>query len=168
MNRRILPRKTGNTFPERMMTVKELNQMTLTFSARSVNESFARVAAASFLSQLDPTLQELAEIKTIVSEAVTNCIIHGYAEGTGSVRMKVQIFEGNKVRITVSDKGRGIADIPQAMTPCFTTGNEDRAGMGFSIMQGFSDRIRVRSRSGKGTTVVLDKYIGGRHDGSNL
>ena len=83
MNRRILPRKTGNTFPERMMTVKELNQMTLTFSARSVNESFARVAAASFLSQLDPTLQELAEIKTIVSEAVTNCIVHGYAEGTG-------------------------------------------------------------------------------------
>ncbi len=143
--------------------MKELNHMTLTFRARSVNESFARVAAASFLAQLDPTLQEIAEIKTIVSEAVTNGIVHGYGGGEGEIFLKVQIFEGNKIRITVRDKGRGIDDIPQAMTPCFTTGNEDRAGMGFSIMQGFSDRIRVRSLPGKGTAVTMDKYIGSHH-----
>ena len=144
--------------------MKEQNQMTVTFAARSVNEGFARVTAAAFLAQLDPTLQELAEIKTVVSEAVTNAIVHGYAENGGNVRMKVQIFEGNKIRITVKDKGRGIENIPQAMTPCFTTGGEDRAGMGFSIMQGFCDRIRVRSYPGKGTTVVMDKYIGGKHE----
>lgn len=147
--------------------MKELNQMTLVFDARSVNESFARVTAAAFLSQLDPTLQEIAEIKTIVSEAVTNCIVHGYGDKPGTVRLKVQIFEGHKIRITVRDRGRGIDDIPRAMTPCFTTGNEDRAGMGFSIMQGFSDRIRVRSLPGRGTTVVMDKYIGGRDERKN-
>lgn len=144
--------------------MKELNQMTLVFDSRSVNESFARVTAAAFLSQLDPTLQEIAEIKTIVSEAVTNCIVHGYGDKPGTVRLKVQIFEERKIRITVRDRGKGISDIPKAMTPCFTTGNEDRAGMGFSIMQGFSDRIRVRSLPGKGTTVVMDKYIGGRNE----
>ncbi len=148
--------------------MKELNQMTMVFDARSINESFARVTAAAFLSQLDPTLQELAEIKTIVSEAVTNCIVHGYEDKPGVIRLKVQIFEGNKVRITVRDRGCGIADIPMAMTPCFTTGNEDRAGMGFSIMQGFSDKIRVRSVPGKGTTVVMDKYIGGRDGKKDL
>lgn len=148
--------------------MKELNQMTLIFDARSVNESFARVTAAAFLSQLDPTLQEIAEIKTIVSEAVTNCIVHGYADQPGTVRLKVQIFEGRKIRVTVRDRGKGISDIPQAMTPCFTTGNEDRAGMGFSIMQGFSDRIRVRSLPGKGTTVVMDKYIGGKDERNDL
>lgn len=144
--------------------MKELNQMTLVFDARSVNESFARVTAAAFLSQLDPTLQEIAEIKTIVSEAVTNSIVHGYKDLQGSIRMKIQIFEGNRIRITVRDRGRGIVDIPMAMTPCFTTGNEDRAGMGFSIMQGFSDKIRVRSLPDKGTTVVMEKYIGGKHE----
>ncbi|MBO5221992.1 MAG: anti-sigma F factor [Clostridia bacterium] len=144
--------------------MKEINQMTLVFEGRSVNESFARVTAAAFLAQLDPTLQEIAEIKTVVSEAVTNCIVHGYEDKPGAVRMKVQIFEGGRIRITVSDKGKGIPDIPQAMTPCFTTGNEDRAGMGFSIMQGFSDKIRVRSFPGRGTTVVMEKYIGGRKE----
>lgn len=143
--------------------MKEINQMSLVFDGRSVNESFARVSAAAFLAQLDPTLQEISEIKTVVSEAVTNAIVHGYGDRPGPVRLKVQIFEGNRVRITVRDKGRGIEDIPKAMTPCFTTGNEDRAGMGFSIMQGFSDKIRVRSLPGRGTTVVMDKYIGGHH-----
>ena len=147
--------------------MKEINKMSLVFDGRSVNESFARVAAASFLSQLDPTLQEISEIKTVVSEAVTNCIVHGYEDRPGPVRLKIQIFEGNKIRITVRDKGRGIEDIPKAMTPCFTTGNEDRAGMGFSILQGFSDKIRVRSLPGRGTTVVMDKYIGGRHGRSD-
>ncbi len=148
--------------------MKEINQMTLVFEARSVNESFARVTAAGFLSQLDPTLQEIAEIKTIVSEAVTNSIVHGYGDKEGTIRMKIQIFEEQKIRITVRDRGRGISDIPKAMTPCFTTGNEDRAGMGFSIMQGFSDKIRVRSLPGKGTTVIMDKYIGGRHERNDL
>ena len=147
--------------------MKEINQMTLVFDGRSVNESFARVSAAAFLAQLDPTLQEIAEIKTVVSEAVTNSIVHGYEDRPGPVRLKVQIFEGKKIRITVGDKGKGIPDIPKAMTPCFTTGNEDRAGMGFSIMQGFSDKIRVRSLPGRGTTVVMDKYIGGRRKGEH-
>ena len=144
--------------------MKELNRMTLIFDGRSVNESFARVTAAAFLAQLDPTLQEIAEIKTVVSEAVTNAIVHGYGDKPGPVSMKVQIFAEGKIRITVRDRGRGIEDIPKAMTPCFTTGNEDRAGMGFSIMQGFSDKIRVRSLPGKGTTVVMEKYIGGRKE----
>ena len=148
--------------------MKETNRMTLLFDARSVNESFARVTAAAFLSQLDPTLQEIAEIKTIVSEAVTNCIVHGYADKPGAVQLKVQIYEGRKIRITVKDKGKGIDDIPKAMTPCFTTGNEDRAGMGFSIMQGFSDKIRVRSRPGRGTTVVMEKTVGDRDERKKL
>lgn len=147
--------------------MKLINQTTVSFSARSVNESYARVTAAAFLAQLDPTLQDMAEVKTIVSEAVTNCIVHGYSEQPGMIRMKIQIFEDRRIRISVSDKGRGIEDIPQAMTPCFTTGNEDRAGMGFSIMQGFSDKIRVRSCPGKGTTVMMDKYIGGRDGHKN-
>lgn len=142
--------------------MKQINQTTLVFDARSVNEGFARVTAAAFFSQLDPTLQQIAEIKTVVSEAVTNCIVHGYADRSGTVRMKLQIFADGRIRITVSDRGRGIEDIPMAMTPCFTTGNADRAGMGFSIMQSFSDRIRVRSRAGRGTTVILDKHLGER------
>lgn len=144
--------------------MKELNQTAVVFPARSVNESFARVTAAAFLAQMDPTLQEVAEVKTVVSEAVTNCIVHGYGDLPGEIKMKLQIFEGRRFRITVRDRGKGISDIPRAMTPCFTTGNEDRAGMGFSIMQGFSDKIRVRSLPGKGTTVVMDKYIGGKHE----
>lgn len=146
---------------------EEVNRMTVVFAARSVNESFARVTAAAFFAQLDPTLQQIAEIKTVVSEAVTNAIVHGYCEKEGNVRMRLQIFEGKKIRITVSDQGNGIEDIPRAMTPCFTTGSDDRAGMGFSIMQGFTDKIRVRSRPGKGTTVTMDKYIGDRHDERN-
>ena len=135
--------------------MKELNQTTVVFPARSVNESFARVTAAAFLAQMDPTLQEVAEVKTVVSEAVTNCIVHGYGDLPGEIKMKLQIFEGRRFRITVRDRGKGIPDIPRAMTPCFTTGNEDRAGMGFSIMQGFSDKIRVRSLPGKGCVVSL-------------
>ena len=144
--------------------MKEINSMDLTVAGRSVNESFARVSVAAFLSQLDPTLQELAEVKTVVSEAVTNSIVHGYAEGSGNVFIRVRLYPDRRVRITVKDKGRGIPDIQQAMQPCFTTGGEERAGMGFSIMQSFSDRFRIRSAPGKGTTVIIDKYIGKRAD----
>ena len=143
--------------------MKEQNQATVTFSARSVNEGFARVTAAAFFAQLDPTLQEIAEIKTVVSEAVTNAIVHGYAENGGDVRLKLQILANSRVRITVRDRGKGIEDVARAMTPLFTTGGEDRAGMGFSIMQGFCDKVRVRSFPGKGTVVVMEKYIGGKH-----
>ena len=137
--------------------MKEINSMDLVLAGRSVNESFARVSVAAFLAQLDPTLQEIAEVKTIVSEAVTNSIVHGYAEKKGSVQIKVRLYENNRVRITIRDKGKGIEDITQAMQPCFTTGGEERAGMGFSIMQSLSDRFRVRSVPGKGTCVTLEK-----------
>ena len=136
----------------------------LEIPALSENEALARQVICAFAARLDPTIEELSDLRVIVSEAVTNSIVHGYKDLQGSIRMKIQIFEGNRIRITVRDRGRGIVDIPMAMTPCFTTGNEDRAGMGFSIMQGFSDKIRVRSLPDKGTTVVMEKYIGGKHE----
>ena len=136
-----------------------VNKMQITFPSRSINESFARVSTAAFISQLDPTLEEISDIKTIVSEAVTNCIVHGYAERDGDIIISVYIYENRRVRITVKDKGIGISDIKQAMEACFTTGSEDRAGMGFTIMQTFSDKLKVRSVPGKGTVVTMEKIL---------
>ncbi|MBQ6809697.1 MAG: anti-sigma F factor [Clostridia bacterium] len=135
------------------------NKMQITFPSRSVNESFARVSTAAFIAQLDPTLEEISDIKTIVSEAVTNSIVHGYAEKEGIIAISVYIYENRRVRITVRDRGVGIPDIKQAMEACFTTGSEDRAGMGFTIMQTFSDKLKVRSVPGKGTTVTMEKVL---------
>lgn len=139
-----------------------IDQTTLTFSARSANEGFARAAAACYAAQLDPTLDEVADIKTAVSEAVTNAIVHAYPDTIGKVSMRLRLFENNELEIVVKDWGVGIADVEQARTPLFTTGNEERSGMGFTIMESFMDGLRVRSKVGKGTTVTLRKRIARR------
>ena len=136
-----------------------INSAELTFISRSVNERFARMSVAAFAAQLDPTVEELAEIKTAVSEAVTNCIVHAYGSDLGTIKMKMQLFDSNVLRITVRDFGRGIDDVEKAMEPCFSTGADDRAGMGFTIMESFSDRLRVSSKPGKGTKVVMERKI---------
>ena len=138
------------------------NQVTLEFPSRSANEGFARTTAACFAAQLDPTLEEVNDIKTAVSEAVTNAIVHAYCETVGKVSLKLRIREGNVLEIVVKDWGVGIADVEQARTPLFTTGNEERSGMGFTIMESFMDTLKVRSVPGKGTTVTMVRRISRR------
>ena len=138
------------------------NYVTLEFLSRSSNEGFARVAAAGFAAQLDPTLDELGDIKTAVSEAVTNAIVHGYPDQLGKIVMKLKLLENNTIEITVRDWGRGIEDIQQARQPLFTTGGEERSGMGFTIMESFMDRLTVKSTSGRGTTVTMRRRISAR------
>lgn len=138
------------------------NEMRLTILSYSSNESFARAAVASFLSQLDPTVPELVDLKTAVSEAVTNCIVHGYRDTIGKIYITVRFNETGNVRILVRDKGCGIPNIEQAMEPLFTTGGEERAGLGFAVMESFTDRLRVRSVVGRGTTITLEKQLSGR------
>ncbi len=145
--------------------MKPINETRITFISRSSNEGFARAAAATFISQLDPAGDELADIRTAVSEAVTNCIVHAYPDRLGPIYMTLRLFENGKVLIRVRDKGCGIADISQAMEPLFTTGGEERSGLGFSVMQSFTDKVKVSSRVGKGTTVTLEKYITLRQKG---
>ena len=142
-----------------------INQASVQFLSRSSNEGFARTVAACFAAQLDPTLEEINDLKTAVSEAVTNAIVHAYPDTLGTVRMTMKLFEDNTVEITVKDKGVGIADLEQARTPLYTTGGIERAGMGFTIMESFTDRMKVRSAPGKGTTVVLSKRISLRAGG---
>ena len=132
------------------------------FPSRSANEAFARSAIACFAAQLDPTLDELGDIKTAVSEAVTNCIVHAYPNELGKIRMKLRLFEDNTLEVVVQDWGVGIADVAQARTPLFTTGNEERSGMGFTIMESFMDALKVKSAPGKGTTVTLRRRISRR------
>ena len=136
-----------------------LNQMQLEFPSRSANEAFARTAVACFAAQMDPTVEELNDIKTAVSEAVTNAIVHGYEGTRGTVILRASI-DGTLLTIEITDKGRGIADIPQAMEPFFTTHPEqERSGMGFAVMQTFMDDLRVTSTPGQGTTVRMKKRI---------
>jgi len=136
------------------------NMMELKFLSKSQNESFARTVVAAFAAQLDPTIEEIADIKTAVSEAVTNCIIHGYENKIGIITIKAFI-SGNKITIEVIDEGKGIEDIEKAMQPLFTTRlEEERAGMGFTVMQTFMDELEVESTPGKGTLVRMTKYIG--------
>ena len=135
------------------------NYVTLEFLSRSSNEGFARVAAAGFAAQLDPTLDELGDIKTAVSEAVTNAIVHGYPDQLGKIVMKLKLLENNTLEITVRDWGKGIEDIQQARQPLFTTGGEERSGMGFTIMESFMDRLTVKSTPGRGTTVTMRRRI---------
>lgn len=139
--------------------MKQVNYIKLDFPARSVNEGFARAAAAAFAAQMDPTLEELGDIRTAVSEAVTNAIVHAYPDEIGTVTMRLRILEGNVLEIMVRDRGVGIPDIPKAMEPMFSTGGEERSGMGFTIMGSFMDGLRVRSAPAKGTTVVMSKKI---------
>lgn len=138
------------------------NQVTMEFPSRSTNEGFARTAAACFAAQLDPTLEEINDIKTAVSEAVTNAIVHAYPDTLGKVSLKLRVKEGNMLEIVVKDWGVGIPDVEQARTPLFTTGNEERSGMGFTIMESFMDILRVRSAPGKGTSVTMARRISRR------
>ncbi len=139
-----------------------INYIKLEFPSKSSNEAFARTAAAAFAAQLDPTLEEIGDIKTAVSEAVTNCIVHAYPDTVGRVRMRLRILEGEQLEIAVQDWGMGIADIRKAREPLFTTGGEERSGMGFTIMESFMDKLRVRSVPGKGTTVTMLRTIRSR------
>ncbi len=145
--------------------MKVQNYIKLEFPSLSANEAFARTAAAAFAAQLDPTLDELGDIKTAVSEAVTNSIVHAYPDCIGRISMKMRIIDGNILEISVKDWGKGIADIEQAMTPLFTTGGEDRSGMGFSIMGSFTDKLKVRSNPGKGTIVIMQRGLRSRRRG---
>ncbi|MCI8648997.1 MAG: anti-sigma F factor [Anaerotruncus sp.] len=143
--------------------MKSGNSMKLEFEGRSVNEAFARTAVAAFASQLDPTIEELSDIRTAVSEAVTNCIVHGYRDRLGLVYITAGLFSDNRIIIRIRDKGCGIPDIPKAMEPLFTTApEEERAGLGFAVMQSLMDKVRVLSHEQKGTTVILEKRIRGK------
>lgn len=137
-----------------------INECKLTFLSLSVNEGFARSAAAAFISQLDPTVKELGEIRTAVSEAVTNAVVHAYPEKPGEVELIMRLYSENTAVLIVRDKGVGISNIEQAMTPLFTTlPDEERSGLGFSVMESFTDKVTVKSTPGKGTTVTLEKKI---------
>ena len=144
------------------MKKSALNEVTLTFPSRSSNEGFARSAAACFAAQMDPTLNELEDIKTAVSEAVTNAIVHGYPDAIGTVTLKLRVCPGNILELTVKDKGRGIPDVEKARQPMFTTGGAERSGMGFTIMESFMDQLLVRSVPGRGTTVTMKKKLAPR------
>ena len=142
--------------------IRAENYVTLEFLSRSSNEGFARVAAAGFAAQLDPTLDELGDIKTAVSEAVTNAIVHAYPDELGRIVLKLKLLPGNVLELTVRDWGKGIDNVEQARKPLFTTGGSERSGMGFTIMESFMDKLTVRSVPGKGTTVQMRKRIAPR------
>ena len=135
------------------------NYITFECLSRSANEAFARGAVACFAAQLDPTLEELGDIKTAVSEAVTNAIVHAYPDQLGKISIKARILEGNVLELTVRDWGRGIPDVDKARQPLYTTGGEERSGMGFTIMESFMDRLSVRSQQGRGTRVTMRRRI---------
>ena len=141
------------------MKVKPNNYIAIEFPSRSVNEGLARAAVAAFAAQLDPTLDELGDIKTAVSEAVTNAIVHGYADKCGFITVTVRLFEGRALELKVKDAGCGIENVEQARQPMFTTGDDTRSGMGFTIMETFTDKMRVRSTPGKGTLVAMVKVL---------
>ncbi len=142
-----------------------INEMKLDFPASPENEAFARLVISAFVLPLDPTLEQLADIKTSVSEAVTNAIIHGYGNHQGTIRMSAAIYADGMFTVEISDKGVGIADIAQARQPFFTTqeGNE-RSGMGFTVMESFMDSVDVRSVPGCGTCIHMEKYLGAQED----
>lgn len=136
------------------------NHMKITFDSISENEKFARIVVAAFIAKLNPTMEEMSDIKTAVSEAVTNCIIHGYENEIKAIEMEANIIE-KKVFLRITDYGKGIENVEEAMQPMFTTGlKEERSGMGFSFMEAFMDRLHVESQPGKGTVVEMEKEIG--------
>lgn len=147
--------------------MKPQNETVIILQSRSCNESFARAAVASFFAQLDPTVEELCDIRTAVSEAVTNAIVHGYRETVGPVRITARIYDGGRITVVVKDQGCGISDISKAMEPLYTTSPDgERSGLGFSVMQSFMDKVRVRSTPEKGTTVTMERKLQGKdaHD----
>ncbi len=144
--------------------MKTENTVWIKFPSKSANEAFARTVASVFAAQLDPTMEELGDIKTAVSEAVTNCIVHAYPETIGTVTMRMRVLPENTLEITVKDCGRGISDVAQARQPMFSTGGEERSGMGITIMESFMNDVRITSVQGKGTTVRMRKKIVSRGD----
>lgn len=141
------------------MKAKELNSVKMEFLSKSANEGFARTAAACFAAQLDPTLDEIGDIKTAVSEAVTNCIVHAYPDSLGKISLRARLFDDNSIELVIRDWGCGIPDVETARTPLYTTGGDERSGMGFTIMESFMDKLRVRSAPGRGTTVTMRRRI---------
>lgn len=146
--------------------MKPINKFSMTLDSRSANEGFARLVAAGFAAQLDPTVEEMCDIRTAVSEAVTNCIVHAYPDGVGNIYISAGLYENGLIRIKIRDKGCGIADVKKAMEPLYSSLGGERAGLGFAVMESFSDKISVRSVPGRGTTVTLDKTVKGRTLGS--
>ena len=144
--------------------MKAYNTMQIDFLSRNSNEGFARLAVAGFAAQLDPTLEELGDIKTAVSEAVTNAIVHAYPHSIGKIRICARLYENRLLELRIQDWGVGISDVEKARQPMYTTGGEERSGMGFTIMESFMDALRVRSTPGKGTTVVMKRKIAARGD----
>ena len=145
--------------------MKPKDQVTVAFTSRSANEGFARACAACFAAQLDPTLDELADIKTAVSEAVTNAIVHAYPDSLGKIVLRLRLYEGSELEIQIRDAGVGIPDVEQARAPLSTTGGEERSGMGFTIMESFMDTLKVRSQPGRGTIVTMRKRLARRAGG---
>lgn len=140
--------------------MKAYNTMRLSFDSRSANEAFARTAVAAFLCPLDPTMEELLDVKTAVSEAVTNAIVHGYRNTIGKVTITAALYENNRIIIKVQDRGCGIEDVAKAREPLFTTApEEERAGLGFAVMESLMDKLKVSSKPGKGTTITLERVI---------
>ena len=139
--------------------MKATNIVRINFESRSIIESFARMVVSSYAAMLDPTVDELCDLKTAVSEAVTNCVVHAYPNKIGKVYLTCATIGEGTIRITIKDNGCGISDVPLARTACFTTGGEERSGMGFTVMECLCDKVKVRSTPGKGTSVVLEKYI---------
>lgn len=140
------------------------NSFSMTFMSRSSNEGFARAVVSAFATQLDPTLEEISDIKTAVSEAVTNSIVHAYNNGIGKIYITAEILEPNSIKIKIRDKGCGIENIEKAMEPLYTTVGGERAGLGFAVMQSFMDDLKVRSVVGKGTTITMTKKISQRYN----
>lgn len=139
--------------------MKPINEIKITLLSKSNNESFARAAVAAFVAQLDPTVEELNDIKTAVSEAVTNCIVHAYRENLGNIYITVGIYENRVIKLKIKDKGCGIENLEQAMTPMYSSLGGERAGLGFAVMQTFMDKLSVRSAVDKGTTVTMGKRL---------
>lgn len=135
------------------------NKMKLEFQSNSSNEAFARATVGAFISPLDPTMEELSDIKTAVSEAVTNCIVHAYPEGCGSIQLSCAVYADRTIEITVKDRGIGISDIKAARTPMYTTGGDERSGMGFTIMEKFMNTLQVESAPEQGTTVIMTRML---------
>lgn len=141
------------------MRVKAENEIKLVLPGLSANESLARSVIAAFVSQLDPRVDELVDVRTAVSEAVTNCIVHAYKGEVGEIILTARLYRNGRVVIRVQDRGCGIADVEKAREPLFTTGGEERSGLGFSVMESLCDKVKVRSERGRGTVVTLEKYI---------
>lgn len=139
----------------------------MSFESRSVNEAFARVTVSAFAAQLDPTLEELSDIKTAVSEAVTNCIVHAYRNSSGKIYIRAAIYDNGTLKIRIKDIGCGIEDVQQAMQPLYSSLGGERAGLGFAVMESFMDKVKVRSALGKGTSVTLQKRINGKFGDGN-